>query len=57
MNKTVSISASTEIIKLTGNNLIAFKKSIKTGFYKSLLNEGIISHDEFNKLMEILSKK
>jgi hypothetical protein len=44
------------MVELTGENLTAFKKAIKTGYYRDMLKKGIISISEFDILMRMQNK-
>jgi len=44
-------------ITLSSENMTAFKKAMKIGFYKNFLNKGIINPSQFERLMQIVSEK
>jgi len=54
MNNTITADGN---ITLSSENLAAFKKAMKIGFYKSFLKKGIVNNSQFDKLMQIANEK
>ena len=54
---TAQMAISDGKIILTQESLSAFERAMKIGYYKNMLNEGIINHTEFGKLLEIMNRK